>query len=115
MDTGIWDEILHARITSIQATLTTKAKEYSSNKDRLYVFNRAAEIAETTPAKALLGMMLKHWVSVLDLIEDEDYVLQDLNAYEALINEKIGDSINYLILLEAILKEPLYERISVPE
>lgn len=44
-------------------------------------------------------MMMKHLVSVLDLIEGS------LPATEHMINEKIGDAINYLILCEAVLKE----------
>ena len=43
-------------------------------------------------------MLLKHWVSVRDLCRQE-------NPPVPLINEKLGDAINYLILLEAVLKE----------
>lgn len=114
MNSETWNSILNSRIDIIRKTLRNKANEYAT-EDRLYNFKRAAEIARTTPAKALMGMMLKHWVSVIDLIEGEGCVAQDAFAYERLINEKIGDSINYLILLEAILKEPLYGKISIPE
>ena len=58
-----------------------------------------AEIMRTTPQKALAGMFMKHLVSVLDLIEGS------LSPSEYMVNEKIGDAINYLILLEAVLKE----------
>ena len=91
--------LLDERLASIKAVLGSKAKEYAIG-DRLYNFKRAAEIARTTPQKALFGMFLKHLVSVLDLIEGS------IPPTDHLINEKIGDTINYLILLEAILKEP---------
>ena len=67
--------------------------------DRLYNFKRAAEISQTTPQKALIGMFLKHLVSVFDLADGK------LESTPAMVNEKVGDAINYLILLEAILKE----------
>jgi len=45
-------------------------------------------------------MWTKHLVSVIDMIFDFP-----AEPEESVINEKIGDSINYLILLEALLKE----------
>ena len=91
-------EILSARIQSIIDTLGSKAKEYAIG-DRLYNFKRAAEISRTTPARALAGMWMKHVVSVIDLIEGS------IEATEERVNEKIGDAINYLILLEAVFAE----------
>lgn len=98
MDAKRFDEILHKTVSSTVKTLASKAKEYTKG-DRLYNFKRAAGIQETTPEKALLGMWSKHLVSILDLIEGT------LPATEAILNEKIGDTINYLILLKALLIE----------
>lgn len=55
-----------------------------------------------TPVKALGGMMSKHTVSVYDLIEDYE---QDKVISKEIWAEKIGDSINYLLLLTALLEE----------
>ena len=52
--------------------------------------------------KALIGMLAKHLVSVLDMVDS--FGKEDLPT-TSFIDEKIGDSINYLILLEAMLKE----------
>jgi hypothetical protein len=98
MNAEQFDTILESRLLSIKQVLGNKAKEYAIG-DRLYNFKRAAEISRTTPQKALSGMFMKHLVSVLDLIEGSVPSTADR------INEKIGDAINYLILLEAILKE----------
>lgn len=98
MNDGQFTEILSARIQAIVDTLGSKAKEYAIG-DRLYNFKRAAEISRTTPAKALAGMWMKHVVSVIDLIEGSTEPTAER------INEKIGDAINYLILLEAIFAE----------
>jgi hypothetical protein len=99
MNAEQFEIILENRLHAIQTTLGKKAKEYAIG-DRLYNFKRAAEILRCTPQRALVGMFMKHLVSVLDLVECS------LASTEYLINEKIGDAINYLILLEAILKEP---------
>lgn len=97
MTNSQFNKILESRIKRIKQTLNKKAGEYARN-DRLYNFKRASEIQRNKPEQALMGMFMKHLVSVIDIIETGDYTTE-------LINEKIGDSINYLILLEAILKE----------
>ena len=108
MDTKQFEKVLEVRIAAIQQTLGNKAKEYAIG-DRLYNFKRAAEISRTSPQKALVGMLMKHLVSVLDLAEGS------LPPTEYYINEKIGDAINYLILLEAVLKEPIIHLIEDEE
>lgn len=100
MDSKKFEELLNARMEFTRQVLSNKAKEYAIG-DRLYNFKRAAEILRTTPAKALAGMFTKHLVSVLDLVEGS------IAPTESIVDEKIGDAINYLILLEAILKEPV--------
>lgn len=95
-----FNAILCERVSKIKATLSHKAKEYAK-EDRLYNFKRSASILGITSEKALLGMFVKHLVSVLDLVEGT------LPLTEEIIDEKIGDSVNYLILLEALLKEKL--------
>ena len=98
-----FDKVVEARTEAIKLTLMAKAKEYVSNGDRFHNFNVAARIGDTTPEVALLGMMSKHIVSVLDLITwagvSPDRITREL------IDEKIGDNINYLILLEGMLKQ----------
>jgi len=91
--------ILQNRLKSIQEVLGSKSKEYAQEGDRLFNFKLAAQINGVTPAGALWGMATKHLVSVMDLVEDR------LEATPYMINEKIGDMVSYLILLEAILLE----------
>lgn len=96
-------EIVEERIKKIQNTLTNKAKEYATNGQSFYNFDRAAEINRTSAKQALWGMATKHLVSVIDMVE------QDKSFDEAYIDEKIGDMVNYLILLEGLLKRDLEE------
>ena len=94
-----FDELLTVRLTKIKDVLSTKGTNYSFNNDRLHNFKVAARITGDTPAKALWGMALKHLVSV------EDLVAERLENNRHNIDEKIGDMINYLILLEALLED----------
>ena len=98
MDTVAFNEVVDRRLRRVQNVLRAKAKE-NANGERLYNFKRAATILGTTPERALAGMFMKHLVSVLDLIEGST------EPTSAMVDEKIGDAINYLILLEAIFKE----------
>ena len=80
--------------------LTTKGKEYAKEQgDRLQSFKTAAGLLACGSAKALCGMMAKHTVSIFEMCENpEAYTLDKWN-------EKITDSINYLLILRAIVQE----------
>lgn len=96
-----FDEILKRRLRKITETLGNKELEYAQAGNRFHNFDVAAQRRGITPEKALDGMMLKHEVSVSDLINSPNNVTQEL------IDEKIGDNINYLILLEGLLNRRL--------
>lgn len=96
--------ILEKRIEKIKTVLGNKAKEYSSDKDRLHNFKVAARIQNTTPEKAAFGMALKHLVSVMDIIENTPK-----KPSKEMVDEKIGDLVNYLILIEALLLEDQFK------
>lgn len=97
-----FDEVVQNRVCRINGVLTSKAKEYSSNIDRLHNFKAAARRLNTSPEIALQGMMEKHAVSINDMIENTRI---GICPSDASVDEKIGDMINYLILLEALFKE----------
>ena len=92
-----FNNIVLSRIGKIEDVLADKAKEYAKNTNRFWNFDVAARIANSTPEKALWGMAMKHLVSVIDIVNSP------ADATEELIDEKIGDMINYLILLEGLL------------
>ena len=94
-----FDTVCRERLDKIQSILLAKGKEYAKEGDRYHNFKVAARVLGTTQEKALLGMMIKHWVSILDIIEEPG------NWSDEVIDEKIGDMINYLILLEGMLLE----------
>jgi hypothetical protein len=100
-----FDEILEDRISKIRKVLSKKAGEYSSGDDRLHNFKRAAALNCETPEKALAGMLTKHIVSIYDMIDDLDSM--SCPDY-AVWDEKLGDAINYCILLEALISERIH-------
>jgi hypothetical protein len=102
--------VLNDQINQTKSTLAGKAKEYASDEDRLANFKRSAHLNHTTQPKAVTGMMSKHTVSVYDMVADG-------KAYTASEwDEKIGDHINYLILLKAaLIEDGLYVELSANE
>ena len=81
--------------------LQRKTKEYTGDDtDRLGAFKAAAALQHTTPERALAGMLAKHIVSLYDMCFDGG-AGYDIGTWD----EKITDSLNYLFLLKAIVKE----------
>ena len=100
-----FDKILEARLEKIKKVLSAKATEYATTKSRYHNFEVAARKLDCSPEQSLMGMKVKHDVSVDDLVEWA--ATGDSRLTAELIDEKIGDSINYLILLEGMLKNRL--------
>lgn len=98
-----FDGVLEIRLKKIQQVLAAKANEYASGQNRYHNFYRAAEMLGCTPEQALLGMLSKHLVSVMDMVEATTNGNPAKWPGQSMIDEKIGDSINYLILLEGLL------------
>lgn len=88
------------QITLCRSMLLNKAEEYATDDDRLHNFQVAAELSGTDMVKALGGMMIKHTVSVYDMIREFD-PREDIGMDRW--DEKINDHVNYLILLRAVL------------
>ena len=98
MNTADFERIVSEQIELSTSVLCNKAIEYAT-QDRLHNFKVAAGIQDCTPIQALAGMMAKHTVSVYDMCNiGDNYPLE-------LWSEKITDSINYLILLRALVEE----------
>ena len=99
-----FNKVLEARIGAIRAVLESKAQEYASG-DRLHNFKANAGALNTseTPEQVLWGYLRKHLQSIYDMVEGLK------KPTPAQVIEKIGDAVNYLILLEALFLEPYME------
>lgn len=94
-----FEEVLESRIQRIRSVLGHKAVEYASSGDRLHNFKRASEMLRVSPEEALMGMFAKHMVSIMDMVDEGS------DSPMEMWEEKIGDAINYLILLEGVIRE----------
>ena len=94
---AVFDE----QVKRCAAVLQKKTKEYTGDDtDRLGAFKAAAALQHTTQERALAGMLAKHIVSLYDMC------FADSVSYgESVWDEKITDSLNYLFLLKAVVKE----------
>jgi len=89
-------EIERAYLRS-KSLLTKKAKEYSRGGDRLGHFHRAAAAQSILPTEALMGMAMKHIISIADMVKNPlDYTTGQWH-------EKLDDLRNYTFLLDALL------------
>ena len=94
-----FERIFEEQVERSRMVLVNKASEYAT-EDRLHNFKVAAALEGKTPEQALAGMMAKHTVSVYDMAESG--LVYPIELWQ----EKITDHINYLFLLNAIVREP---------
>lgn len=106
MNGSEFDKIVEARIDKVRAVLSQKQKEYATDGDKLHNFHRAGSTLGSSPESALWGFAMKHLISVQDMVQalDPSQLVRSQNSIEQW-DEKIGDAINYLILLEALVHE----------
>ena len=101
METKDFNEIVKIRLEKTSKTLTAKADEYARG-DRLSNFKQIGGLLHCTPEKALIGLVSKHIVALVDFINDIDNNI--FQSYERW-DEKIGDIIAYMALLDALIQE----------
>lgn len=99
MNRDEFNKVINRRLSDINHTLVLKGAEYAEDNNVFHNFDRAAAVLNTHRTQALWGMYIKHHVSVDDMVNCRR------GFDEPIVREKIGDMINYLILLEAMLTE----------
>lgn len=109
MTTEQFNKIVEDRKKKITAILQKKAQEYATDGDRLHNFKRAAAFAQKEATSLCWAFNLKHLTSLADLVDQIERGESDDIEY-AMVDEKIGDAINYLILLDALIREKMIGR-----
>ncbi len=96
-----FEKIIDVQIAHCRETLFRKGKEYALDEetDRLEHFKKAGSLMGTNQKAALFSMLTKHLISVSDMC------MKSNEHSEELWNEKITDSINYLLILKTIVIE----------
>lgn len=103
-----FEQILERRKQLMTAVLSSKAKEYASDVDRLQILSLYASLLlypveqegdRGARSLAALSFMTKHVVSVFQMVKSgSGYTREQWD-------EKLGDLINYVVLLEATLED----------
>lgn len=98
-----FNEVIEKRISLIRSTLASKGGEYTSEEDAFESFKTIAQglSLHDDSTKVLWELLTKHLYSVKRMVESP------IVPEEALVKEKIGDAINYLILLEGLFMEDI--------
>ena len=99
LNNEVFTTIVDEQIERCRSLLVEKGKEYALGKDRLKAFKQAAALQGCTSEEAVLGMLAKHIVSLSDMITS--HAVFGIDRW----NEKITDSINYLLILRAVIEE----------
>lgn len=95
-------KVFESRVDSCRRILISKNTEYARGGDKLSNFKKAGGMQGCSPAKALQGMMAKHQISILDMVNDLD---NGISHSQKQWDEKLNDALNYLFLLDALLKD----------
>ena len=73
--------VFREQVRQCEGLLIQKAKEYTGdNPDRLSAFKAAAAIQDSTPQRALAGMMAKHIISIYDMCYTDRKLLSWLSG-----------------------------------
>lgn len=97
-----FEQAIQYRLTKTNELLLEKGREYVRGEDRFHNFVRAAEMNRETPTRALHGMLTKHLISMLDILDDID---KGILPTKEKVEEKFGDIVVYVMLQEALIKD----------
>jgi hypothetical protein len=98
-------QTLHVRRSQLSyEVLVEKAKEYGQDHDILESFKEQCKLSiHNTPMGIGWELMVKHLYSIKRIITE--YESESKLPTQEMIDEKFGDAINYLILIEALFSE----------
>lgn len=99
MNNDIFNQVIKETHSIVDHLLENKGEEYATGSDRLHNFNAGAGVTGKHPEAVLFGFVLKHIISLSDMIND----LEKGYSYPQCVwEEKVMDIITYMYLLRAI-------------
>lgn len=87
--------------------LFSKSKEYASDVDRLANFKQPVSMMDSNPAEVCLWYDMKHVASLSKIVRE---IKDGQLPTQEMLEEKIGDYLNYGLLLYACIMEMLEEQ-----
>ena len=114
MTKEFFKDVLDNTIKETKEVLGVKAMEYVRNNNAMHNFDVGARMTGQTREQVLYGFALKHHISLSDMKND---LTKGKLPSKALVNEKFGDAINYLILEKASILDKInqFENLSTEE
>ena len=106
-----FDTTLRGRLNLIKSTMNSKAQEYRRNDNPFHNFEEGAILINGNREDVLKGFMLKHEVSINDMLTDWR---AGISPNRETVVEKFGDVINYFILLEAMMLDNVEQSRKLP-
>lgn len=104
MNSQDFKKLLERRFERSRSVLMKKNEEYGTGQDVLESFKEQADFSmHQEPTSIGWELLVKHLYSVRRIIAE--YECDDTVPSQEMIDEKFGDAINYLMLLEALFKE----------
>ena len=106
MNQGDFNHLLKRRYEQMVSVLSSKGEEYASEEDVTESFKSQAELSiHNTPAGIGWELLVKHLYSVRRIIKEHEK--DGTVPSREFIDEKFGDAINYLVLIESLLVEEM--------
>ena len=96
-----FDVLVNKRLAECKKVLAGKSGMYASKKDRLHNFKLGGILVRQTPEQYAMELVTKHIVAIFDKLVNKEVMDADF------ISEKVGDIINYMLLIEALNQEKL--------
>lgn len=100
----LYSKTIEETLNRCASLLTKKQEEYAPDEDPLANFKKGAKVSGLTEEQVLYMYCVKHLVSIRDI------VFGVVPSSRELIQEKTGDIINYMTLLNCITEEKLSEK-----
>lgn len=101
MNHPTFNALLKETTELMYSVLASKSQEYSTD-DKLHNFKEAGKAFDSKPTVVCWSYMMKYLVSIKDIAYGKPVSIEA-------INEKIGDALNYLVLMKALLLEQTYQ------
>ena len=99
-------DVVQRRVQLIKDVLQSKNEEYAGQDDVFKAFTESLPLSfHDTKQAVAWEFMVKHLQSIKLIIEER--AKKGKIPDEKLLEEKIGDAINYLILIEGMFKEEM--------
>jgi hypothetical protein len=102
-----FDKLVDTIFSDLKTILSSKAKQYAGDQDRLDQFKRATVFTNLPAHRNLAGLMVKHTTSVYDMLQALNLTDYPISLWE----EKIYDHINYLLLLMGLIEDAYKDRV----